>query len=302
MASVILPTTTWTDSCESLAAQLGSDDELLVVCDRPTDPVASHDPPSGVRILVAGDPVRCSAKANALAYALERIDREQERIVLTDDDVPRDDEWLARMKSLGEEHGAVSALPAFVGDGWWRPFEPFLLFVVTLAVWVANAPWGGGVTFRRDQLDLDAYVAELRRTVSDDSLLWEHLGDEVTTLRSELTLVPVEGDPRTVHDRLVRFVKIVTVPNPRERAVAFVSVSLVGLFCLLAPVVAAATLTVASYLTYRFFGVDRSTWLLAYPSALLVSAVFCYALVVPTFRWGGRRYRWRSTFDVTVTD
>ncbi|WP_224269813.1 glycosyltransferase family 2 protein [Haloprofundus salinisoli] len=300
MASVILPTTTWTDSCESLAAQLGPDDELFVVCDRPTDPVASHDAPDGVRILVAGDPVGCSAKANALAYALERAD--QERLVLTDDDVPRDDEWLNRMKALGEEHGAVSALPVFVGDGYWRAVEPFLVFAVTLAVWVANAPWGGGVTFRRDQLDLDAYVSDLRRTVSDDGLLWEYLGDELTTLRSELTLVPVEGDPRTVHDRLVRFVKIVTVPNPVGGVVAFASVSLVALFCLVAPIVAAATLTAATYLAYRFFGVDRSTWLLAYPSALLVSLAFCYALVVPTFRWGGRRYRWRSTFDVTVVD
>ncbi|WP_224447440.1 glycosyltransferase family A protein [Haloprofundus salilacus] len=302
MASVILPTTTWTDSCESLAAQLGPEDELLVVCDRSTDPVASHDAPAGVRILVAGEPVRCSAKANALAYALERIGREQERIVLTDDDVPRDDEWLERMKSLGEEHGAASALPAFVGDGFWRLVEPFLLFVVTLAMWVANAPWGGGVTFRRDQLDIDAYISDLRRTVSDDDLLWEYLGDELTTPRSELTLVPVEGDARAVHDRFVRFVKIVTVPNPVESVVPLVSLALVTLGCLLAPFVAASALTAASYLTYRFFGIDRSTWLLAYPSALFVPLAFCYAVVVPTFRWNGRRYRWRSTFDVTVVD
>ncbi|KTG09786.1 hypothetical protein AUR64_09130 [Haloprofundus marisrubri] len=300
MASVILPTARWTDSCASLAAQLGPDDELLVVCDRPTDPVASHDPPAGVRVLVAGEPVRCSGKANALAYALERID--QERIVLTDDDVPRDDEWLARMKSLGAEYDAVSAAPAFVGDGWWRLFEPFTAFGGSFTVVLSNVTWGGGVTFRRDQLDLDAYIADLRRTVSDDGLLWEYLGDEVTTLRSELTPVPVDGDFRSVHDRLVRFIKIVSVPEPILGVAQLLFLSLVALWCLLAPLLAAPTLTVGAYAMYRYLGLDRPTWALAYLSALLAPLIFVYALAVPTFRWGPRRYRWRSKFDVRVVE
>ena len=41
MVSVLLPTVEWGPACEQVAAQLDSGDELLVVCDTDSDPVAA---------------------------------------------------------------------------------------------------------------------------------------------------------------------------------------------------------------------------------------------------------------------
>jgi len=44
-ARVLHPTIEWNDVCEQLAARLHPDDELLVICAREEDPVASHARP-----------------------------------------------------------------------------------------------------------------------------------------------------------------------------------------------------------------------------------------------------------------
>lgn len=84
--SVILPTTRWKDACEAVAGQLQESDELLVVCDTESDPIADRrgDLPEGVLLVLAGEPERCSGKANAIAAGMETA--EHERIVWTDDD------------------------------------------------------------------------------------------------------------------------------------------------------------------------------------------------------------------------
>ena len=71
MASVILPTTRWTDGCADVLASLSPDDELFVVADHPDDPVFA-DAPDTAELVAAGDPVGCSGKANALAAGMER--------------------------------------------------------------------------------------------------------------------------------------------------------------------------------------------------------------------------------------
>lgn len=83
MASIVLPTFEWTRSCRQLGRQLAADDELPVVRDGEDDPVATADLPDQAELLVAGERERCSGKANAVAYALER--GSQNRLVLTDD-------------------------------------------------------------------------------------------------------------------------------------------------------------------------------------------------------------------------
>src|SRR6056297_108021 len=60
--SVILPTVRETDVVDEIAEQLGSDDELLVVCDADSDPIAgaADSLPESVRLVVAGEPEGCS--------------------------------------------------------------------------------------------------------------------------------------------------------------------------------------------------------------------------------------------------
>ncbi|MDQ2052394.1 glycosyltransferase [Natronolimnohabitans sp. A-GB9] len=301
MASIILPTFEWTTSCEQVARQLEADDELLVVCDSPADPVASADLPEAADLLVAGDPEGCSGKANAVAHALEHV--AQDRIVLTDDDVDRDDDWLATIKRLGEEHGTVTAIPVFYSEEYpFKLLEPLCIVVASIVVDRTNwVTWGGGVTFDRREIDVDAYVDDLRRTVSDDALLAEYT-DEVVASRALVNGVRVPGGPRATYERLTRFVTIFYRFAPRRTLAIlalFLAILVVGV---VAPLLVAAGVTALAYDRYRALGVDRRTWLFAVPSLVLTPFLGVAGIARPTFVWGGRRYRWDDTFDVVVVD
>jgi len=41
--SVLLPTVSWTHACDDVAAQLGPEDELLIIHDTEDDPVADRN-------------------------------------------------------------------------------------------------------------------------------------------------------------------------------------------------------------------------------------------------------------------
>ncbi|MDB2239425.1 hypothetical protein PM026_16850, partial [Halorubrum ezzemoulense] len=70
--SILLPTVSWTPACGDVAAQLGSEDELLIIHDTEDDPVTDRERfPENVRLVPAGDPVGCSGKANAIAAGME---------------------------------------------------------------------------------------------------------------------------------------------------------------------------------------------------------------------------------------
>ena len=144
--TVLLPTVRWTTACDQVAAQLRADDELFVICDREDDPVAGRDPPDGVEILVAGDPEGCTAKANALAYGMERATND--RFVWSDADYERGDDWLDCLVEAGEEHGTAAVLPMFPGGGWWRLVEPVVVLSLGLRAGllrgdgVPSYPWG----------------------------------------------------------------------------------------------------------------------------------------------------------------
>ena len=301
VASVILPTIEWTRSCEQLTAQLEADDELLVVCDTENDPVASAALPEAAELLVAGEPKGCSGKANAVAYALERAT--QDRIVLTDDDVDRDDDWLETLKRHGESHGVVTAIPIFTSEEHpFRVFEPLCIVMASLVLerttWV---PWGGGVTFDRREIDIDNYVDDLRRTVSDDALLAEY-ADEIVAPRELVNRVAVPGDARTTYERITRFVKIF-YRFERVKTVAvlatFLAVLAVGA---VVPIPVAVGVTVVAYLRYRALGIDRRTWVFAIPSLVVAPFIGVAGILRPTFVWGGRRYRWTDTFEVEIVE
>jgi hypothetical protein len=301
--SVLLPTREWGDACRDVAAALRPGDELLVLCDAPTDPVASHGPPAGVDVVVTGDPEGCAGKANALAVGMERA--RNDRFVWTDDDFPRDPGWLDELVAAGERHGPASAIPFFCGDGWWRPLEPWFgaLFTLCFAFQVggvADTAWGGGVTFTRDELTVDVQTlcAELRGVLSDDYLLTQRL-PSVHPVRSMVTTVEVAGEFRAVVDRVVRFTRIVGV-NEGWSVMALLSLSVVA--AVAAPLPVALLLTVGFGVVYATLDIRRATFLLAFPGFLLLPLVTLGSFVRTDFDWAGRRYRFAHDGTVTVLD
>ena len=296
--SVLLPTVRWASACQEVAEQCGDEDELLVVCDAESDPVATDREalPDPVRVVVAGDPERCSGKANAVAAGMEAATHD--RIVWTDDDFHHPPDWLDRLHADYERRGPVSELPYFVGmDPLAMLLEPVYALGGTLGAYAGDKAWGGAVMFERADLDEAAFLDELRRTVSDDGLLSEHLA--VTPLK-RVRLVGVGGSTRETLERHVRFSQIVLRHEPSDVGVLFLATGALAGVALAYPPAGFVLLTLLTAGVNAYFGLTRWTALLAYPAILLSLPLFCHALARRTFVWGGRRYRWRSKFDVEV--
>lgn len=303
--SVILPTREWGVACEQLSAQLAPGDELLVVCDTDTDPVAAHDPPDGVRILVAGEPTGCAAKANAVAHGMERA--RNDRFVWADDDYERRPDWLDRLVRLGEAHGPAAFEPLIVSEGpWLKPLEPMLATSYALYDCYRDGgaggyPWGGGVTFAREDLQesIDRLCGELRQCISDDNALENHLADTYAP-RDWSVRVPVPGTLRDTVHRVTRWMCAhhARFDNTSNLATALV---LANLGLLFAPVVAPLVTAVAA-LSYRKLGYHRWTFLLAYPGLLVLPVVPALGLLFSEFIWGSRRYRLDGLYDIEVRD
>ena len=316
MASILLPTQRWTPACEQLLAQLTPDDELLFICDSSDDPLASHpslqtaltDPSRDIRLLIAGEPERCSGKANAIAHGLEHASPEQDRFILTDDDFDHGENWLARVKCLGKQHPdrAVSGIPVFVSGGRvWQVSEPTSIVLGSLILDQRNGVWGGCITFTRAMLDLDAYIRDLRQTVSDDGLLWEYLdadhgGVGVYTTRDLTFEVPVPGGFSAVLNRHVRNNQILYRTDPMGVLQGLLILLVFAAVSVFAPVFAGGFATLYAAVVYWYLGVERWTWMLAFPSILLAVPMLGYCLVQREFWWGGRKYRWHSKFDVEI--
>jgi hypothetical protein len=297
--SVLLPTTRWTDACAELAAQLEDSDELLVIHDSEDDPITEQKEYSdGVRLVAAGEPEGCSGKANAIAAGMEAA--RHDRLVWTDDDFHHPPDWLASFNADYETHGPVSEVPYFVGqDPLSVLLEPLYASAASLGIYLGNQIWGGAVMFERGDIDEAAFLGELRRTISDDGLLMEYL--QVTTVR-RTRLVPIGGTIRETVERQVRWTHIFRW----QLTGAIVGISLVSLLVLagaiLAPLYAAAVLTLGHLAVNEVLGVRRWTALLAYPAVFVFVPLVPYALARQTFVWGGRRYRMRGKFDVTVVE
>ncbi|MFW5917762.1 MAG: glycosyl transferase, partial [Halorubrum sp.] len=132
----------------------------------------------------------------------------------------------------------------------------------------------------------------------DDGTLTEYLD---VTAADRTRTVPSGGSFRGSLERFVRFFQIARRHAPLSAAFNVVlSVCLAGL-CLLAPVIGVAIVTALSAAVYARFGIRRATFLLAGPSVLVSPVFIAYAVARRTFVWSGRRYRWRSMFDVEVS-
>ncbi|GAB6880469.1 hypothetical protein JCM17823_27430 [Halorubrum gandharaense] len=305
--SVLLPTIRWTDACDEVAGQLREDDELLVVCDDANDPVAErrgdHQDgsrgvlPSGVRIVLAGEPAGCSGKANAIAAGMEAA--AHERVVWTDDDFHHPPDWLDTLAADYDRQGPTTEIPVFVGeDPLATLLEPPYLIGGSLAVAHAGVAWGGAVVFERGDLDEAAFLRDLRRSLSDDGELTEHL-DEVTAARRTRT-VPCGGSIRESLERFVRFVAITRQYAPLATAGNVVLAVVLAAVCLVAPVVGGALVMGIAAAAYASLGVRRPSFLLAVPAVLAGPPLLAYAFARRSFVWAGRRYRWRGRHDVTV--
>lgn len=296
--SVLLPTLSWADACDEVAAQLDRNDELLVIHDDDDDPVADHAPlPEQVRLVAAGDPVECSGKANAIAAGMDAA--RHDRLVWTDDDFHHPPDWLDGLREEYAEHGPTTELPIFVGeDPLAILLEPIYALGGTLGTYVGDHAWGGAVIFDRSDLDETVFLAELRQTVSDDGLLGEHV--DINSVRRGRK-VPVGGSMRETLERHVRFNKTFTTHDPTVAIVSAGGLFAVSLGCLLVPALT-VVLTGLTAAVYASFGIDRLSALLAVPALMTALPLGLYASVRDTFVWGGRRYRWRSKFDVDVLD
>lgn len=298
--TVVLPTTQWTEACAAVAGQLGSEDELLAVCDDHADPLADRAAddtlPAGVRAVVAGDPEGCSGKANALVAGMRA--GEHDRVVWTDGDFRRPPEWLTGLHAAYDRHGPVTELPFFVGrDPLSVLLEPAYMVGGTLATYAGRLAWGGPVVFERDDLDCEALLGDLGRTVGDGSVLTDHV--DVTSLRRVRT-VPAGGSVRESLERHVRFTKTLQRYDPAAFGGLWVAATVAAAACVAFPIGAAILVTAFQTALYAVFGVRRWTALLAYPATLAQVPLLAYSTARRTFVWGGRRYRWRDAFEVTV--
>lgn len=154
--------------------------------------------------------------------------------------------------------------------------------------------WGGAVIFDRTDLDEQAFLTDLRQTISDDGLLGEHV--DITPIRRGRE-VPIGGAVRQTIERHVRFNKISATRDPGIAAVSFVGLVVVVVGCGLYSILAVG-LTALVGSVYVEFGVHRATALLTMPALAVAVPLGAYAMAREIFVHGGRRYRWRSKFDV----
>nr|WP_255682015.1 glycosyltransferase [Natrinema sp. SYSU A 869] len=267
-----------------------------MVCDTAVESVAERidDCPDTVRLVVAGEPEGCSGKANAIAAGIETA--EHDRLVWSDDDFHHLPDWLDGLRNDYERNGPTTEVPIFVGqDPLAVLLEPAHVISGTLAVSLADVPWGGSLVFERDDIDEEAFLADLRRTVSDDGLLMEYA--DITSVE-RTRRVEIGGSFRETLENQVRFTKIVRHHDLTGIVGQFVVRTGLAAGCVLFPLPALALVTVAMAGVYAAFGIRRWMFLAAYPVVLAAIPLLVYGLVRQTFVWGGRRYRWHSTFDV----
>ena len=294
--TVILPTTNRSSEIDRLAAQLGSEDTLLVVCDTPSDPVAAASLPEQTELVVAGEPTGCSGKANAIAAGMEAATTD--RVIWTDDDFEHPPEWIANLQQSYETQGPTTEVPFFRGsDPLSVLCEPIYALGATTGLTLLRKPWGGGVIFERGDLDETAFLAELRETVSDDGLLSWYL--DVTPV-SRVRVVDNNSGLQASLERNVRFMQIAWRFAPHSWLLAVLSIISI-VICLIAPLPAMVGATGVLAGIYRYFGIGRWTAVLAYPALLAAGPLLLYGLTRRSFVWGGRRYYWKETFSVRVS-
>ena len=299
--SVVLPTREWTAACAELVDQVRPSDELLLVCDRPDDPVVEAAAGTAAEVVVAGEPVGCSAKCHALAAGLDRATGAV--IVCTDADFEHGPEWLstvlAHLVDAPPGH-VVSTAPVLVSEGpLMKPLEGPGAVGAAMTTLLDTTVWGGAMAFRRDAVDVDDYAADLRRTVSDDALLTQR-ADGVHSVPGLISEMPVSGTLSDTLSRQARWTLTARYVDPGGLVGGAAIPLAVLLGTLFAPLVTVPLVTGVTAAAYAYCGVRRWTFLFAVPAYLAGLPLLAYGLLKSEFVWSGRRYRWTGLYDVTV--
>ena len=298
-ASVIMPTVRWTEACDEVASQLGPDDELLIVHDEPSDPVATREEatPEGVRLIEAGQPEGCSGKANAVVTGMQQASHDL--LVWSDDDFHHPPDWVDKMVSDYEENGPTSELPVFVGNdplSWL--LEPAFQVLGGLGVYVGKFLWGGAVAFHRDDIDEQRFYSELSQTVSDDVLLSEYLNPTAAPRRRE---IPAGENWKSTMNRAIRYNHIIYHHLRLQCIGSFLLMTLLTAACILFPILT-VFITLGMCGLYAVLGIRRVSALFAVPAMAATIPLWGYAFLTDTMVWGGRRYAFRDKFDVEVLE
>jgi hypothetical protein len=157
------------------------------------------------------------------------------------------------------------------------------------------------MAFHRDAVDLDEFVADLRRTVSDDALLT----DRVAGVDSDPSLISpmyVSGTVSETLSRQVRWTTTAQYLDPGGLAVGAMLPVGVLVGTLFAPLVTVPLVTAVAALAYAYCGIARWTFLFTVPAYVLSIPLVVYGVLADEFVWTGRRYRWTSLYDVEVVD
>lgn len=314
MAWILLPTHAWTPACADVLEQLTDADELLILVDHERDVATDVPDRDDLTVLAVGEPSGCSGKANAIAAGLEYVvtegfdDHPNDLILFTDADYRRDDDWLETLREGVSRHGAATGVPVFRSAGIaGATVEPLTTPLTVSTFGFGDAMWGGAMGVRRSAIDIDSTCADLRRTVSDDVIIAERVDTDPASLRSLTEQVPVRGTLSSLLDRTVRFARTLRFTSTGRVWPVFVIAAAFTAGLALGPLLAVAALylcVVASYYAAGLHdrGLPRWSAALAPLSVYVVTVLTAYGLLTQTFSWGGRRYRWRSKFDVDVCE
>jgi hypothetical protein len=157
------------------------------------------------------------------------------------------------------------------------------------------------MAFHRDAVDLSAYVADLRRTVSDDALLTRRV-EAVDSVPGLIREMPVAGTPAETLARQVRWTRTALYLDPGGLAFGALLSLVVLAGTLLAPLVTVPVVTAAGGLAYAYCGLRRWTFLFTVPAYVAGLPLLTYGLASEEFVWNGRRYRWSGLYEVEVLD
>lgn len=203
------------------------------------------------------------------------------------------------MKADYERHGPTTEVPVFVGkDPLSILLEPSYVTSTALA-WAGLMAWGGALVFDRSDVDEDALLRDLRRTINDDATLGEYVD---FTGADRTRRVEVGGSIRETLERHARFMQASLRHGRAGWVLLALLTTILGISFLLFPLHGFVAGTLGYAAIYASLGIRRWTVLLAYPATVLGPVLIAYGLARRTFVWGGRRYRWRSMFDVELVD
>jgi hypothetical protein len=275
------------------------------VVDDATDPAAATvEAREAAELVVAGSPEGCSGKANAVAAGLKRAS--DDVIVLTDDDVPREEHWLDRIKRGVSEHDAVTGMPLFTHTGGRGRILGWVMEpaqgILSIALLLGDGFWGGAAGFRRADIDdMDALRADLRRTVTDDLLIGEHITTDRKADVGLAATIPVHSSTIGAYlDRVVRNSLTFRYADEASLWVIFGLGLLQAALLLLGTLPAVVLMWIGGLLVYDAFDARRWTVVFTPVSLVILAGFAAWGATREEFEWGGRRYRWRDKFDVEV--